>query len=226
MTLLNTTENKYLLIKVCGMKYSENIRQTDLLKPDIMGFIFYEKSQRYVESVPEYLPVYCKRAGVFVDQNMDFILSKANEYKLNIIQLHGSESPDICNELTQKGFDVIKVFHIPVESTSLSDEKSSYINSITAPYEGKCNYFLFDTSCREYGGSGKAFDWNIIKSYSGKTPFLLSGGISPEKLEELECFNHENWAGIDINSRFETSPGLKNIKLLKQFITDFRKTDV
>lgn len=190
------------------MKYSDNIKEIDKLGADIMGFIFHDESPRFVSQKPDYLPVYSLRAGVFLDKGTDYIIDVGRKFSLDIIQLHGHESPEMCRILKDEGYEIIKAFH--------ADKNN--INSITVNYERVCKYFLFDTPCREMGGSGKRFDWEILHSYHGNTPFLLSGGISPDYISELKEFRHDMMTGIDINSRFEISPGIKDSSAISDFI--------
>ena len=189
------------------MKYSENIRQLDKTGIDMMGFIFHEKSPRHVSEKPEYLPVNTLRVGVFVDKDVNYILSKSREFHLDIVQLHGKESPETCAYLRKNNLEVIKAFHVEDVDADV----------ITSPYSGLCKFFLFDTPCREHGGSGKKFNWKLLDYYHGDTPFLLSGGLNPDSLTELKSFKHPKWAGVDLNSGFELSPGLKDIESLSIF---------
>ena len=177
-----------------------------------MGFIFYAPSPRNLIVRPEYLPTGTKRVGVFVNADFEAINEKIEEYQLNLIQLHGSESPEACLRLKQQGVEVIKAFAI----------RSAEDFQQTTAYTDTCDYFLFDTPCIGYGGSGKSFEWNLLRHYQGKTPFLLSGGIRPESLEALATFHHPAWAGIDLNSGFETAPAHKDAAALKTFIEQFK----
>lgn len=201
-----------MIIKVCGMKYADNIKALDLLKPDMTGFIFYPKSPRFVEDLPDYMPSSSLRIGVFVNSNTDYILHKVNEFGLNMVQLHGNESPEICRTLINEGIDIIKTFTLNTSNADI----------ITESYDGLCKYYLFDTPCTTHGGSGKTFDWNLTQSYHGKTPFLLSGGIKPESMERILTFRHPSFAGIDLNSGFETSPGIKDTDALSDFMKQLR----
>ncbi len=202
-----------MIIKVCGMRDPENIRAVEQAGTDWMGFIFYPKSPRYVEACPDYLPEQCKRVGVFVNEPLEHIIRKAGEYRLNYIQLHGQEDPGTCRKLQEAKLKVIKAFSVAKELGTMSLDR----------YEGCCDYFLFDTACPTHGGSGKAFDWNLVQSYHGETPFLLSGGINPQSLEALSQFEHPNWAGIDLNSGFETAPAVKDATLLHTFIKQVKQ---
>lgn len=201
-----------MIVKVCGMRHPDNIREVEKTGTDWMGFICYERSPRFVSSAPAYLPVRSKRIGVFVNADYQTITTRARELKLDYLQLHGSESPDFCQRLHTEGYKLIKAFSFRKPSElSRTDEYVSY-----------CDYFLFDTPCYGYGGSGQSFDWDILNGYQGNTPFLLSGGIRPESLEALSSFHHPAWAGIDLNSGFETAPAEKDVTALQNFIQQFR----
>ncbi len=188
-----------MIIKVCGMREPENIRAIEQAGADWMGFIFFPQSARYVSHRPEYLPEQCHRIGVFVNESSENILLKAQEFGLHHIQLHGRETPEQCSIAR-------KIDLRPVGC-----------------YEGVCDYFLFDTACSGYGGSGKTFNWNILQAYRGKTPFLLSGGLRPGSLSSLLQFKHEQWAGIDLNSGFETAPALKDDAAVHTFINQLKQ---
>ncbi len=201
-----------MIVKVCGMRDAENISQLSRLNVDWIGFIFYEKSPRYVQAIDGVNGAVenysLKKVGVFVNAAYQQIMEMAAAYRLDYIQLHGSESPVFCQTLREQGFSVIKAFSV---STAADLEK---INE----YEGSADFFLFDTKCTGYGGSGKQFDWSILASYQGKTPFLLSGGINPE----IKNFTHPQFAGIDLNSGFEIEPGLKDIRKLEFFLDEIK----
>ena len=195
-----------MIIKVCGMREADNIRKIEALGIDLIGFIFWPKSSRYVSERPAYLPTQCKRVGVFVDEDIETVKHIADEYALDYIQLHGHESPEYCIQL--QGFHLIKAI-----SVSSRDDIATY-----KAYEGFVDYLLFDTKCTSVGGSGQQFDWNVLSTYDGNTPFLLSGGIGPNDAEHIKAFRHPKRIGIDLNSRFEIAPGLKDINKLKTFI--------
>lgn len=218
------------IIKVCGMREAENIREVEQLftihySPFTawMGFIFWPKSSRYVSERPSYLPTNCKRVGVFVDATIDDICQHVADYTLNYVQLHGHETPDYIRALrVADGFPVdtrlIKAFNIATaEDLAQSD-----------PYEGLVDYFLFDTKGKTVGGNGTQFDWSVLTDYVGETPFILSGGIGPDDVERLHAlrlldgFPVEKCAGIDLNSRFEVTPAIKDINKLKEFIKTVR----
>ena len=199
-----------MMIKVCGMRDAENIREVEALGIDLMGFIFWPKSSRYVNERPAYLPSKCKRAGVFVDEDTETIKQVTDDYALDIIQLHGHESPELISHLSAltSHISIIKAFSIATAS-DLEQTKG---------YEGLVDYFLFDTKGPSVGGNGVQFDWQVLDHYHGKTPFLLSGGIGPEDAERIQAFYHPQCIGIDLNSRFELSPGVKDINKLKTFL--------
>ena len=199
-----------MMIKVCGMRDAQNIRDVESLGVDWIGMIFWPKSKRYVAEVPSYLPEHLKKVGVFVDSTLDDILQHISDYQLDIIQLHGQESPDFAKAL--KPHTIIKAFNIEKADDLLQTEK----------YEGIADYFLFDTKGKMVGGNGQKFDWSILTAYQGKTPFLLSGGIGPEDAESVKSFHHPRCIGIDLNSRFESEPGFKDINQLKTFINNIR----
>ncbi|WP_018668373.1 phosphoribosylanthranilate isomerase [Bacteroides gallinarum] len=201
-----------LIIKVCGMTEAENIRSVEQLGIDMIGFIFYPKSPRYLYEMPEYLPTRAKRVGVFVNESKENIMIYADRFALDYIQLHGNESPEYCRSLRNNGMRLIKAF-------SISQPKD--LTSISA-YKGLCDYYLFDTKTSQYGGSGNQFDWNLLYRYSGTTPFLLSGGINPYSIKAIKEFHHSKLAGIDINSRFETVPGKKDTERIKKFLQEIR----
>lgn len=190
------------------MRDGNNIREVENLGIDWMGFIFYPKSSRYVSSPPDYLPENAQRVGVFVNESMAVIKEKTDSFQLHMVQLHGDETPQMCSELQRSGVKVIKAFNIgdsfPVEKVK--------------NYEGVCDFFLFDTQTVQHGGSGRKFNWKVLTEYRGETPFLLSGGISMEDADDILRFAHPQFAGIDINSRFETAPAQKNSLLIQQFL--------
>lgn len=197
------------IIKVCGMKEGGNIRAVEAIAAvDMIGMVFYPPSPRYVARRPDYLPARAARVGVFVDEDARTVLARAGEYRLDYVQLHGHESPEYCRALQRQGVSPIKAFSI---GCAADLER-------TAPYEGLCRYFLFDTACKGYGGSGNAFDWRVLRRYAGSVPFLLSGGIGLHNAEALKQVEHPLLAGYDLNSRFELSPGRKDTEKIQQFV--------
>ena len=205
-----------MIIKTCGMRDADNIRAVSELGIDWMGFIFWAPSSRYVSEKPSFLPTRQKRVGVFVDARIEEVKSKADEYALDLIQLHGSESPAFCERLKANSRQqLIKAFNIATQEDLEQ----------TIPYEGLVDYFLFDTKAKMVGGNGTQFDWSVLSAYQGNTPFLLSGGIGPDDAEKVRNFHHPQLAGIDLNSRFELSPAFKDLEKLKQFITEYNEQD-
>ena len=192
------------------MREAENIREAEALSIDWMGFIFWPQSSRYVAERPTYLPTRCKRVGVFVDEQIEQVRQIAEDYALDIIQLHGNESPEYARTLG--GRTLIKAFNI-----ATADDLAQ-----TRPYEGIVDLFLFDTKGRAVGGNGEKFDWTVLNAYQGATPFLLSGGIGPDDAERIRGFRHPRCIGIDLNSRFEVSPAFKDVDLLREFVKNIR----
>ena len=188
------------------MRDAENIRKVEAQGIDLMGFIFWPKSSRYVSERPAYLPTNCKRVGVFVDEDIETVKRITEDYALDFIQLHGHESRAYCAQL--KGLKLIKAFNI-----ATTEEFKQ-----TEPYTGIVDYFLFDTKGKSVGGNGEKFDWSVLSAYDGETPFLLSGGIGPDDAGRVKTFRHPKCLGIDLNSRFEQAPGLKDINKLKDFL--------
>lgn len=201
-----------LLIKICGMRDPGNIAQIARLKPDYMGFIFYPPSPRYVGADNrklEDLDLHgIKKVGVFVNETPEAIMQAVKRYRLQAVQLHGSESPEICTTLKNQNVEVFKAF--PVSQASDFE--------VTQSYENCCDYFLFDTKTPTHGGSGAKFDWSLLQSYTRRLPFFLSGGIAPDDAAIIATLSHPQLAGVDLNSRFESAPGLKQAGQLAIFI--------
>jgi phosphoribosylanthranilate isomerase len=193
-------------IKICGMKFPENILEVGVLLPDFIGFIFWEKSSRFFDGEMPRLPKSIKKVGVFVNESLEIVVTKIKKYKLDCIQLHGEESVEFCQNLKETPIEIIKVFSI----------KDNFNFEVLKEFESVCDYFLFDTKGELPGGNGTTFDWNLLKKYPSNKPFFLSGGIGIEEIKLLKIINLPVY-GIDVNSKFETEPGLKNIKLLKSF---------
>lgn len=205
-----------MIVKVCGMREAENIRAVEALGVDWMGFIFWEHSSRCVSQRPAYLPEKAKRVGVFVDAPLDVVCQHVEAFGLDVVQLHGSESPAFLHDLRNAlagAVLIVKAFSIATRDDLLP----------TSLYEGLADYFLFDTKAQLVGGNGRKFDWSVLAHYDGSTPFLLSGGIGPDDASRLSAFSHPRLAGIDLNSRFEAAPAQKNVELLKQFLYDIQQ---
>ena len=180
-------------LKVCGMKHSQNITEIESLFPDLMGFIFYEKSKRFFNQPEINLNNKVKRVGVFVNENIQEIKNKIKKYKLDYVQLHGEENVNFSHSL-QPFAKIIKVFKIDYNFNFKKTEE----------FEEVCDYFLFDTKSQLHGGSGKKFDWDLLKNYNCKKDFFLSGGIDISDIEEIKkIVNSYPIAGIDVNSKFE-----------------------
>lgn len=200
-------------IKICGMKYPDNILEVGSLLPDYMGFIFWEKSARYFDGIIPELPKSIQKVGVFVNATLEEILDKIAQHDLQAIQLHGHESVEFCLELKTKiivSIEIIKVFS--------ADESFDF--SVLKPFESVCDYFLFDTKGKLPGGNGTTFDWKILENYPSTKPFFLSGGIGIEELNEVHEILKTKLPiyAIDINSKFEIEPGLKNINLCRDAV--------
>ena len=193
------------------MRNAENIRKVEAMGIDLMGFIFWPKSKRYVSERPSYLPTNCKRVGVFVDEDIEQVKRIADEYELDFIQLHGHESPEYIRLLDNR--KIIKAFNIAATGDF----------ALTEAYEGVADYFLFDTKGKSVGGNGEKFDWSLLSTYDGNTPFLISGGIGPDDADLLKTFHHPRCIGIDLNSRFEITPGLKDIDDLRIFLNELSR---
>ena len=207
-------------LKVCGMKL--NTLEVATLNPDYLGFIFWEPSKRFFEgNIPE-IPASIKKVGVFVDATLKEIAEKVNTYGLQAVQLHGKESPEFCNNLKKFTIDhtkalgaanlkIIKVFSI----------KDNFDFSVLTPYENVCDFFLFDTKGKLPGGNGFTFSWEVLKNYPSTKTYFLSGGIGLDEIEKIREFQQRPESkychAIDVNSKFESEPGLKDIKKLKEF---------
>lgn len=196
-------------LKICGMKYQENISEVAKLQPDYLGFIFHKKSSRFFDGTIPELPNSVKKVGVFVDASIESIMEKATKYNLDLIQLHGKESPEFCKELKKNDLEIIKVF--PINAVFNFDELK--------PYESVCDYFLFDTLGKLPGGNGYTFNWEVLTNYPSTKPYFLSGGIGLEEIKKLEQFirspKSKYCHAIDVNSKFEIEPGLKDVAKLK-----------
>ena len=218
------------------MKNPQNIADIAALNPDYLGFIFYEKSKRYVgqgHALALQLPTEVsprfrdaegqakgiKKIGVFVNSTLEYILSKVEKYDLDLVQLHGEESPEFCRDFRRangiafaksgvKKAQIIKVFSIG----------QTFDFQQLEPYKSYCDYFLFDTKGKEKGGNGFAFNWDVLKDYDNEKPFFLSGGLSLENIEKVKELTHLNILAIDMNSGFEIEAGLKDVEKIKQLM--------
>lgn len=212
-----------MLIKICGMTQKENISQILKLSPDFMGFIFYDKSPRNVFGMnPEIirsLPSNITRVGVFVNSGYEEVITLVNKYSIQTVQLHGEENPEFCKKLKEKKLTVIKAIKVPQSPESNFFSNLSYFRNYV-------DMFLFDTAGIHPGGNGKKFQWLALEDYNLDIPFLLSGGIGPDDLERIKSFSHPQFLGIDLNSRFEISSGIKSYPLLSNFIHSIRHDQI
>jgi phosphoribosylanthranilate isomerase len=203
-----------MIIKVCGMAQPDNIAAVAALSPMLMGFIFYDKSPRYAGNLaPEVikkLPEYIRPVAVFVNESTDNILATTQRYGIDIVQLHGDETPEQCRELKAAGKIVLK---------AVSPADRTQVEALTC-YDGAADMLIFDT---KGGGTGRKWSWDIIRDYPLHTPYLLSGGIGVDDVDAIVDAMQPGMAGIDINSRFEVTPGVKDISLLTKFILSLRK---
>ena len=192
-------------LKICGMR--DNTSEIAALMPSYLGFIFYEKSPRFFTGTIPELPKTVKKVGVFVDADTAFISAKIKSYDLDVVQLHGAESPALCQTIS--GVEVWKVFSI----------KDAFNFDELEAYEPVVDKFLFDTKGNDKGGNGFTFDWQVLKDYKSTKPIVLSGGIGLEEVENIKDILASDLpiAVIDVNSRFELSPGLKKKKALRAF---------
>jgi phosphoribosylanthranilate isomerase len=202
-------------LKICGMKYPDNILEVGSLLPDYMGFIFWEKSARYFDGVIPDLPKSIKKVGVFVNATQDEILEKIIKYDLQAVQLHGQESVNFCQDLKNEiddSIEIIKVFSV--------DDAFDF--EVLKPFEVVCDYFLFDTKGKLPGGNGTTFDWKVLEKYPSSKPFFLSGGIGINEMDAVNEILKTNLPiyAIDVNSKFEIEPGLKNIELCRNIRRD------
>jgi len=224
-------------LKICGMKYSHNTEAVSQLQPDFMGFIFYKKSPRFLEEVIPKIPKSIYKVGVFVDADIDFIITKINQHQLDMIQLHGNESPEFCAQLKSKchlkskhwrptAWDPIKNIQGSDDYQNIKIIKAFCVDSTfnfnaLNPFEKPVDYFLFDTKGRLPGGNGSVFDWNILLNYKLTKPYFLSGGIGLKQVKQLKQFQKTEVSkycfAVDVNSKFEIEPGRKDIEKLKKF---------
>lgn len=201
-------------VKICGMRDPDNLRSIAALQPDHLGLIFYTKSPRYItpeqaEVLPDFFGV--TRVGVFVDESVETMQAIVRQAKLFAVQLHGSESPEVCAEVKSMRPEpkVIKTFSVGAD----------FDGSILTAYEESCDYFLFDTKTEKHGGSGDRFDWSVLHTFPIRRPFFLSGGIGEENVKEAiaACRNLPLYA-IDLNSKVEVSPGIKSPQIIKRLL--------
>jgi phosphoribosylanthranilate isomerase len=204
-------------VKVCGLRNRENIREVVACKPDFLGFIFYPSSPRYVgENMDPRLlrsiPPYIYKVGVFVNEQIDTMISLVTRYSLDFVQLHGNEEPAVLATLKSKRIGTIKSFQV----------SENFDFHTVEPFLPLSDFFLFDTQSEWYGGSGIKFNWSIMEKYNLTKPFFLSGGISFEDIANITALRNPLYYGVDINSRFETSQGLKDVFMVGEFIKSLK----
>lgn len=208
-------------LKICGMLHPENINAVATLQPDYLGFIFYKGSKRYAGAVlPEILealPENIKKTGVFVNETIAVVLSLVQKYQLNALQLHGAESPEYCLELKQQLKEIKADGLANVELIKAFGLNDDFDFKVLNDYVGLVDYFLFDTQTPDHGGSGKQFDWQLLNKYTLDVPYFLSGGIGVESAELLNGIVDSRLFAIDVNSKFEIEPGLKDLAKLGEF---------
>ena len=198
-------------VKICGMRDPGNIRDVAACAPDLMGFIFYPGSLRFVGNdfkLPEDFPQEIAKVGVFVQESTETILKLTDRHQLNYIQLHGGESVAQCRELQQRGLHVIKVFSVGEE----------FDFNVVKDFARVADYFLFDTKSNTYGGSGKTFNWSLLNNYQEEKPFFLSGGLTPVNFKNALNFRHKHLVALDFNSGLEIKPGIKDSALVREVV--------
>ncbi|RZK60326.1 MAG: phosphoribosylanthranilate isomerase [Pedobacter sp.] len=205
-----------LKLKVCGIRQASNIAAVADLQPDYLGFIFYQKSPRFISEVSaeliKYVPSTIKTTGVFVSEDLETVKAYIFKYNLKAVQLHGKEDVAYCTELKSTGVEVIKAFGID-ENFDFSKLKG-YLNAV--------DYFLFDTQTPAHGGSGKIFDWKLLTNYTFDKPYFLSGGIDLTHTTAIKTINDPRLYALDVNSKFELEPGLKDVKKLREFFKEIK----
>lgn len=208
-------------IKVCGITQLKQLQQLEALNIDYAGLIFYKDSPRYMgdkisgKEIKE-ADFDIKKVGVFVNPSYSELLDAIDEYGLDIVQLHGNETPEMCEELSAE-VEVIKAFRI-------AGDVSIDIDEMVMPYDAACDFYLFDTAGlkESFGGTGQQFDWSILKKAKIEKPFFLSGGIGPDDAQKVKAFKHPDFFAIDVNSKFETAPGVKDMAALLKFLQAFK----
>ena len=234
-----------MIVKVCGLREADNIRDVVALGVDWIGLIFWPQSPRYVKMVPSGAGIMpdrssinnsqftinnsqftinnsqlascnLKRVGVFVDATAQDIITRVYSFGLDIVQLHGHETPTLIRNLRRTLGEGVKMMK------AISAKDATDI-AACKDYADCADYFLFDTKCKTVGGSGRQFDWDVLQAYDGDVPFLLSGGIGPDDAPRVQHFHHDRCLGIDLNSRFESAPGVKDVALLRDFLRELKR---
>jgi phosphoribosylanthranilate isomerase len=203
-------------IKICGMQSPQNLEQVCALEPDFVGYIFYPGSKRFVGENPDpalfHIPgPGIRKVGVFVNETISFVKRAYDSMQLHLVQLHGEESPDYCRRLSRDGIPVVKALAVERDEAELE------------AYREQVSFILFDTPDQGYGGTGRKFDWHLLKKIPSSIPFLLGGGIGPGDAEAVLGLDQPGLLGVDLNSRFELSPGIKDVEMLKKFMLKIRK---
>ena len=207
-------------IKVCGVTQLKQLQQLEALNVDYAGLIFYKDSPRFMGDKLSGKEIKdadfdLKKVGVFVNPSYSELLDAIDDYGLDIVQLHGNETPEMCQDLSES-VEVIKAFRI--------EDASADIDKMVEPYDAVCDYYLFDTARlkESFGGTGKQFDWSILNKAKIEKPFFLSGGIGPDDAAKIKAFKHPDFFAIDVNSKFETEPGVKDMAALLKFLQAFK----
>ena len=208
-------------IKVCGITQLRQLQQLEALNVDYAGLIFYKESPRYMRDKLSGKEIKdadfdLKKVGVFVNPSYSELLDAIDDYGLDIVQLHGNETPELCEELNAE-VEVIKAFR-------LGENGTADIDKLVEPYDAACDYYLFDTAGlkESFGGTGRQFNWSILNSAKIEKPFFLSGGIGPDDAAKIKEFKHPDFFAIDVNSKFETEPGVKDMAALLKFMQAFK----
>ena len=211
-----------MIIKVCGMRDTENIERLQQLGVDFMGLIRYSKSKRFVDDSQtakiSQLPLRSGTVGVYVNETFENIIKDIIPLRLDVVQLHGDEDVAFAKAILELNIKILKAFQV---GENFEFQILKPWQELAKEYSAKL-FFLFDTKSDQYGGSGKKFNWELLDHYKGEVPFLLSGGIKPEDVDRIDAFKHKMFMGVDLNSGFETEPGLKDISELATFINKLR----
>lgn len=200
------------------MKYEGNIAEVAALSPDFMGFIFYPKSKRFVgldferQHIQNMNPN-IKKVAVFVNAQLNEVVEFSRIYGISTVQLHGDESPELCAQIKSEGFTVIKAFGV----------NENFDFEVLKTYQSEVDFFLFDTKTEDYGGSGKTFSWDVLNQYQLNKPFFLSGGLDTENLKKVKDLGHPQLYAVDLNSKFEIEPAVKNVEMLAEALKNIRE---
>jgi phosphoribosylanthranilate isomerase len=204
-------------LKVCGMRDAKNLQEVAALNPDFIGFIFYDQSPRFVgdeldETLVKSLPRSIRKVGVFVNASPDYILRMVKKYDFQYVQLHGTETPEFCRSMRNRGINIIKAFRID----------DSFNFSMLNNFKAQCDFFLFDAKGDQPGGNGITFDWTILNRYDNEKPFFISGGIGLDNVDQVNMLKGFKLYGVDVNSQVETAPGVKDVAKVKEILSYLR----